>query len=61
MHGLNDSPIQGVKFENCKVTAQRGLVLENVKDPDLSGLELKVAEGEPIIYRHPAAQPAAQP
>ncbi len=61
MHGLKDSPILGVKFEKCKVTAQRGLVLENVKDPDLSGLELKVAEGEPIIYRHAAAQPAAQP
>jgi exo-poly-alpha-galacturonosidase len=61
IRGLNGSPIQGVKFKNCKVTAQRGLVLENVKDVDISGLELKVAEGEPIIRRNPAAQPEAQP
>jgi len=57
MHGLKDSPISNVKFENCKVAAQRGLVLENVKDLDLSGLDLKVAEGEPIIRRDSAAQP----
>jgi polygalacturonase len=56
MYGLKGSPIQDVKFENCKVTAQRGLVLENVKDLDLSGLELKVAEGEPIVRRDAAAQ-----
>jgi polygalacturonase len=61
MHGLKDSPIQDVKFKNCKVTAQRGLVLGNVKDPDLSGLKLKVAEGEPIIRREAAAQPEEQP
>jgi polygalacturonase len=59
--GLNDSPISNVKFENCKVTAQRGLVLSNVKDVDLSGLELKVAEGEPIIRRDAAAQAEEQP
>jgi polygalacturonase len=57
MLGLPESPIQSVKFENCKVTAQRGLVLENVQHPDLSGLELKVTEGEPIIRRDTAAQP----
>jgi hypothetical protein len=61
MHGLKGSPIQGVKFVNCNVTAQRGLVLVNVKDPDLSGLQLKVAEGEPIVRRDAAAQPDAQP
>ena len=57
MRGLPDSPILSVKFENCKVTAQRGLVLENVQRLDLSGLELTVAEGEPIIRRGMAAQP----
>jgi hypothetical protein len=57
MQGLKDSPIQDVDFENCRVTAQRGLVLENEKIPDLAGLELKVAEGEPIIRRSAAAQP----
>jgi polygalacturonase len=57
IQGLKDSPIQDVKFENCKVTAQSGLVLENEKIPDLAGLELKVAEGEPIIHGAPAARP----
>jgi polygalacturonase len=57
LQGLKGSPIQDVKFENCKVTAQSGLVLENVKDPDLAGLELKVAEGEPILHGVPAARP----
>jgi polygalacturonase len=70
MRGLPDSPIQDVNFINCKVTARRGLFLENVKDPPVrsqplvapryrslqrgadqgfSGLDLKVAEGVPII------------
>jgi polygalacturonase len=70
MRGLPDSPIQDVHFINCKVTARRGLFLENVKDPPVrpqplvapryrslqrgedqgfSGLELKVAEGGPMI------------
>ena len=56
MHGLKGSPIHDVKFENCKLTAQRGLTLENTKDLDLAGLDLKVAEGEPIIRRDAPAQ-----
>lgn len=51
MHGLKDSPIQSVKFKNCNITAQRGLVLGNVKDPDLSGLKLTVAEGESQSFK----------
>jgi polygalacturonase len=47
--GLKDSPIQNVRFENCKVTAQRGLTVENATNLDLSGLDLKVAEGETVI------------
>jgi len=59
--GLKESPIQNVKFENFKVTAQRGLAIENANDLDLSGLDLKVAEGEAIIHRDVAAPPAAPP
>jgi hypothetical protein len=61
MHGLKDSPIQGVKFKNCNVTAQRGLVMGNVQDPDLSGLKLKVAEGGPIIHSDAVEQPEELP
>ena len=53
--GLKDSPIQNVRFENCKVTAQRGLTVENATNLDLSGLDLKVAEGEAVIRPAQAA------
>jgi len=52
MHGLEDSPIVNVSFENCHIKAHRGLVLENVRDLDLSGLTIEVTEGEPIIRRN---------
>ena len=52
MHGLADSPIENVKFENCKITAQRGFVMENARKVDLSGLAVDVKEGEPITKRN---------
>jgi exo-poly-alpha-galacturonosidase len=52
MHGLKDSPIRNVTFKNCVITALEGFILENVKDIDLTGLTLNVAEGEPIIYKN---------
>jgi exo-poly-alpha-galacturonosidase len=52
MHGLKDSPIQNVTFENCRIKARKGFVLENVKGLDLSGLKIEVGEGEPIIRRN---------
>ncbi len=48
MHGLPDSPIQGVHFENCSITAQKGFRLDHARDVDLSGLKLDVKEGYPI-------------
>jgi exo-poly-alpha-galacturonosidase len=51
MYGLPNSPIRDVKFENCKVSAQKGLEVQNVKDVDFSGLDLTVKEGEPIIFK----------
>ena len=52
MHGLADSPILNVKFENCKIAAQRGFVMENARNVDLSGLTVDVKEGEPITRRN---------
>jgi polygalacturonase len=60
IHELKDSPILGVQFKNCNVTAQRGLVLSNVKGTDLSGLHLKVAEGAPVIYSDALEPPDEQ-
>ena len=51
MHGLKDSPIQDVAFQNCKISAHTGFLLENVEDLDLSGLTLEVEEGEAIIRK----------
>jgi exo-poly-alpha-galacturonosidase len=51
MHGLKDSPIQDVAFQNCKISAHTGFLLENVEDLDLCGLTLEVEEGEAIIWK----------
>lgn len=51
MHGLTDSFIDGITFEKCDITAQRGLTIENAKNVDTSGLTLHVANGEPITRR----------
>jgi hypothetical protein len=59
IEGLKDAPIQAVIFRHCQLTAQRGLYLANETNTDLSGLVLKVAEGEPIL--HPSASIPLQP
>jgi len=42
MHGLTGSPIKGVTFENCRLTAEKGLVVENVVNIDTTGLKVKI-------------------
>lgn len=51
LHGLKDSPITGVTFQNCHLKARRGLILQNTRDIDISGLQLEVENGPPIIER----------
>ena len=48
IEGLAGSPILGVTFENCHLTAQRGLRLNHVRKLDLAGLSLEVKTGEAI-------------
>jgi exo-poly-alpha-galacturonosidase len=52
MHGLADSPIENVKFEHCKITAEKGFIIENARKVDLSGLTLEVKEGEPVTRKN---------
>ena len=52
MHGLADSPIKNVRFQNCKITAQKGFVIENARKVDLSGLTLDVKEGAPVTKKN---------
>ena len=48
IHGLADSPIRDIHFENCKITAQKGFRLEHARNVDLAGLQLDVKDGEPV-------------
>jgi exo-poly-alpha-galacturonosidase len=48
MHGLAESPIQGITFENCKITAQKGFKIEHARNVDTKGLSLDVKEGDAI-------------
>ena len=48
IHGLKDSLIDGVVFENCAITAQHGLRIDHARHIDLYGLKLDVKEGEPV-------------
>lgn len=51
MHGLEGSPIQGISFRDCKLTADRGLYIEHARNVDLSGLNATVKEGEPVTKK----------
>ena len=46
--GLPDSPIQGITFQNCHITANTGLRITHARDINLSGLTLDVKDGPPI-------------
>ena len=48
INGLPDSPIQGVTFQNCKITANTGLRISHARNLDLTGLTLDVKQGEAI-------------
>lgn len=51
IHGLEGSPIIGVTFKDCNLTAQKGLLIEHARNVDLSGLKMTVKEGEPITKK----------
>ncbi len=48
MSGLAGSPIQGVTFQNCHITANTGLRISHARNVDMSGLTLDVKQGEAI-------------
>jgi hypothetical protein len=48
IHGLADSPIRDIHFENCNITAQKGFKLDHARNVDMAGLHIEVKEGEPI-------------
>jgi len=48
IHGLPGAPIQGITFERCHITAQRGFKLDHARNVDLSGLTIEVTQGDPV-------------
>jgi polygalacturonase len=48
IHGMADSPIRDIHFENCRITAQKGFRLDHARNVDLEGLTLDVKNGEPV-------------
>jgi polygalacturonase len=46
--GLPGSFVSDVKFEDCHLTAQRGLTLENTRDIDTTGLKIEGVSGEAV-------------
>jgi hypothetical protein len=48
IHGLTDSPIRDIQFENCQITAEKGFKLEHARNVDLAGLKLEVKDGDAI-------------
>lgn len=49
IHGLAASPIENIEFENCHITAQRGIRLEHARNVKLSGIHLHVKEGQAVM------------
>jgi polygalacturonase len=48
IHGLAGSPIQGVTFQDCKITATRGFRLDHARNVDLKGLTMEVKQGDAL-------------
>jgi polygalacturonase len=48
IHGLAGSPIQGVTFQNCKITAARGFRLDHARGVDVKGLTMDVKQGDAL-------------
>jgi polygalacturonase len=51
IRGLPEMPVERILLENCKLKAQRGAMLDDVKDVTLSGVHFEVEQG-PAIHCH---------
>jgi polygalacturonase len=50
IHGLPDSPIENILFQNCDIKATTGLRIDNAAGLDTAGLKLTVEQGAPILH-----------
>ena len=51
LRGLEGSPLTGVSFADCVISAGTGLILEKTRQLDLTGLALTVKTGPALIQR----------
>jgi exo-poly-alpha-galacturonosidase len=51
LHGLPDSPLEGITFDNVKISAQRGMTVSNAPSLDFAGLKIDAREGLAIVER----------
>ena len=49
LQGLEESPLQNIRFENVKISAQTGMRVRHAPGIDLSGLQLEVSDGPAYI------------
>ncbi len=49
IHGVPDSPITNILFQDCDLTATTGVRLTNTANLDTKGLKLTVQSGEPLL------------
>jgi polygalacturonase len=53
IRGLDGSPVTGVTFTGCKITAQKGLVVDRANAVDLSGLAIDLQPAKPVSANPP--------
>lgn len=50
IRGLKDSPVDNVKFRNCRLTATKDLVVENATNIDRSGLKINFKATQTAVH-----------
>jgi hypothetical protein len=62
IHGVSDSLISNLTFDNCHVTTRTGITIDNVTDDVKAsaqgpGLKIDAANSIPIVWRAAAGAP----
>ncbi len=50
IRGLNDQPVERIRFEDCRITAGKGLSIARAQDIDTSGLQATVEKGPAVVW-----------
>jgi len=56
MSGLEGSPIMGVKFSKCNISAKKGFTIQHAKNVDLKGLNITGVSGQAVILKNVNSQ-----